>query len=586
VVSDENDEDDYSKSVKPSKKASSTGTTAYWPPERFKGNDGAQPSMDMWAVGVILFIMLCGCHPFDVHGQQTDKEIEASIKKDPRPPLDLELVGHLSDSAVDLILKLMEPDPAKRISAYEMMQHPWVQGETALKEKMQDSDKKLSRFKDIRNKLEAGMFAVLVSQGHSDMRISEARPRNRSNSTRNGKKMTVYSDDDDDNQQQNKNATAHILQRAFAVFDLEGKGFVTSEDLERVATERLGSKVSSDDTKEYLQATSSADALSLSQFNKLFSGLKMKHYPRGHYIFHAGDHGDAMYFLSSGKVEIQTRKGQLVSILRSGDFFGEGSLLDEDACRFTSAKCSTPVDVLEIKRADFDRYMGASAQAKKDLRVKWRARSLMYAKNLLRLQENVKVRTFQKGEVVYKEGEMGKSMFRVDDKDGGELEVSHGSKVVHKYYNGDSFGESSLLFKRPRSSTVTCVSDTCRLYEMKGEDFLAVAEASPEMASSLKNMCRKRLFKKAIKQYSLEKNRGLSDDDIVAAFHDADIDGTGSLNLEEVRRLMHQMDPKFPMSEIKALLKFVDVDEDGQIKLEEFKALFRQFEDEKVTEDE
>ena len=116
---------------------------------------------------------------------------------------------------------------------------------------------------------------------------------------------------------------------------------------------------------------------------------------------------------------------------------------------------------------------------------------------------------------------------------------------------------------------------------MRGEDFMAVMNSSPGMAEALRNMCRKRLFKKAVKQFSLEKNRGLSDEDIVAAFHDADMDKSGSLNVEEVRRLMHRMDPRFPVSEIVALLKFVDVDEDGQVSLEEFKKIFRQFEDEK-----
>lgn len=574
------------------KKASSTGTTAYWPPERFTDQGAkdfvATPGMDMWSVGVILYIMLTGVHPFDVKGVSTDIEIEQTIRADPRPPLDPEIVRHLSDSAIDLILKLMERDPTKRITAYDMLHHPWVRGETALREAIPDSDRKLSQFKDIRYKLEAGMFSVLISQGHSNARLSEAKVRKNSLIKLKQPKKSAPGDDDEDEYEEvdsrsRDDSTAHIMQRAFAVFDAEGKGFVTSDDLERVASERTGSKVSSDDTKQYVQAaSSSANMLSLSQFNKLFSGMNQKHFTRGHYIFHAGDRGDAMYFLSSGKVEIQTRKGQLVAILRSGDFFGEGSLLDADSRRFTSAKCSTPVDVLEIKRNDFDRYMGASEKAKQDLRVKWRARSLAYAKNLLRLQENVKVRNLKKGEVVYKEGDLGTSMYRVDDNDGGELEVAHGDNVVHRYFAGDSFGESSLLFKRPRSSTVTCVSDSCRLHEMKGEDFIAVVESSPEMASSLRNMCRKRLFKKAVKAYSLEKKRGLSDEDIVAAFHDADIDGTGSLNLEEMRRLMHQMDPKFPMSEIRALLKYVDVDEDGQITLEEFKRLFRQFEDEKV----
>lgn len=573
------------------KNASSTGTTAYWPPERFSDNVGdgandenycATPFMDMWSVGVILYIMLTGVHPFDIKGVSSDVEIEQAIRADPRPPLDLDIVGHLSDSGVDLILKLMERDPLKRMTAYEMLQHPWVRGETALKETIPDSDKKLSRFKDIRYKLEAGMFAVLISQGHSDARISEAKVRKKSVNKMKNSTNGLRVQGDEDEEEPRDDSTAHIMQRAFAVFDAAGKGFVTADDLERVANESNGSKVSSDDAKEYLQTASSANTLSLSQFNKLFSGLHQKHYPRGHFIFHAGDKGDAMYFLSSGKVEIQTRKGQLVAILRSGDFFGEGSLLDVESRRFTSAKCSTPVDVLEIRRDDFDRYMGASEKAKTELRLKWRARSLAYAKNLLRLQENVKVLNLKKGDVIYKEGDLGTSMFRVDDNDGGELEVSHGSNIVHKYFSGDSFGESSLLFNRPRSSTVTCVSDSCRLVEMKGEDFIALLESSPEMSSSLRDMCRKRFFKKAVKAYSLEKKRGLSDADIVAAFHDADIDQTGALNLEEVRRLMHRMDPKFPMSEIKALLKFVDVDEDGQITLEEFKRLFRQFEDEKV----
>ena len=128
---------------------------------------------------------------------------------------------------------------------------------------------------------------------------------------------------------------------------------------------------------------------------------------------------------------------------------------------------------------------------------------------------------------------------------------------------------------------MTCASESCRVHEMRGEDFFAVMNSSPGMAEALRNMCRKRLFKKAVKQFSLEKNRGLSDEDIVAAFHDADLDHSGSLNVEEVRSLMHRMDPNFPVSEIVALLKFVDVDEDGQVSLEEFKKIFRQFEDEK-----
>lgn len=130
---------------------------------------------------------------------------------------------------------------------------------------------------------------------------------------------------------------------------------------------------------------------------------------------------------------------------------------------------------------------------------------------------------------------------------------------------------------------MTCVSGTCRLHEMNGEDFLKLVESSPGTAATYRNMCRKRLFKKAVKAYSLSKKRGLSDEDLIKAFHESDIDKSGSLNLDEIRRLMHRMDPDFPMNEIKALLNYVDVDEDGQVGLEEYIRLFRQFEDVKES---
>lgn len=202
-------------------------------------------------------------------------------------------------------------------------------------------------------------------------------------------------------------------------------GYVTGADIGRMVTEHTGEVLNSKDTDEFLKIRSSGESSSapevdLSNFSKLFTGLKHKHYPRGHYIFHAGEEGSSMYFLTSGKVEIQTRKGQLVSILRSGDFFGEGSLLDKSN-RFTTAKCATPVDVIEIKADDFDRYTRTSSETMNELKRKWRARNLVYAKNLLRLERSVKTRTLQKGEVIYREGDVGTSMFRVDDSGGGCL---------------------------------------------------------------------------------------------------------------------------------------------------------------------
>jgi len=48
---------------------------------------------------------------------------------------------------------------------------------------------------------------------------------------------------------------------------------------------------------------------------------------------------------------------------------------------------------------------------------------LANAKNLIRLQTNLTTRILEKGEVVYKEGDVGDSMFLVDEFDGGKLFV-------------------------------------------------------------------------------------------------------------------------------------------------------------------
>ena len=235
-----------------------TGTTGYWPPERFKGHK-LTPAVDTWALGIILYIMLMGFHPFDINCDRSDEEVADAIKANPLPPMDDVYVGHLSDSAKDLIRRLMEPDPTKRMSAYELLHHPWVQGETATTEKIEDSDKRLSKFQDLRYKLEASVFAVLVNQGHPTLTMSEAKRRN--TATPNG------------------SSGVSIMKSVFDVFDEDGKGYVTGEDIGKVVAEHTGEVVKTHDANEFLKAGNQVSELSLSNFSNLFPGMKHKHYP-------------------------------------------------------------------------------------------------------------------------------------------------------------------------------------------------------------------------------------------------------------------------------------------------------------------
>ncbi len=273
-----------------------TGTTAYWPPERFL-NNGSVPdaASDMWAVGIILYIMLTGVHPFDLTGIATDAEIEEQIKRDPTPPITPALTSHLSSSAIDLLKKLFAKHPKERLTADEMLMHPWIGGDEATTEVIEKSAQKLSKFKDLRAVIEAGIFSILIEQGGKEMLLSEYTPN------------LVYKGDRQNSGDKSAAPATSILKRAFEAFDEEGKGFVSADDLGRVLSERTGQQFSDKEKMDLMQATFDGNdsggsaKLSLSSFSNVFAGLKHKHYPRGHIIFHAGEEGDSMYFINSGK---------------------------------------------------------------------------------------------------------------------------------------------------------------------------------------------------------------------------------------------------------------------------------------------
>lgn len=129
------------KSGKKDKGESFSGTIAYWPPELFADGAAPTPASDMWAVGVIMFVLLTGSHPFDKYNDLTDDEIEASIlnvgcKKEQHMELintvvfDERIEG-LSASCIELMRHLMHPDPEQRMSSGKFLRHPWIQGLTA-----------------------------------------------------------------------------------------------------------------------------------------------------------------------------------------------------------------------------------------------------------------------------------------------------------------------------------------------------------------------------------------------------------------------------------------------------------------------
>ena len=78
-------------------------------------------------------------------------------------------------------------------------------------------------------------------------------------------------------------------------------------------------------------------------------------------------------------------------------------------------------------------------------------------------------------------------------------------------------------------------------------------------------MFQKRLFKMAVKRDAMEHKCGISNEDLVTAFELADKDKSGELDYEELRSLMHSMDPTIQEEDIMELMRYIAVDEGGKL---------------------
>ena len=81
-------------------------------------------AVDLWSVGVILYIMLTGFHPYD-QASRIDPRYQSIT--DGYLVEQLEAWGvTLSSEAGDLLQAMLQEDPRARLTLAEVMTHPWV----------------------------------------------------------------------------------------------------------------------------------------------------------------------------------------------------------------------------------------------------------------------------------------------------------------------------------------------------------------------------------------------------------------------------------------------------------------------------
>jgi len=102
------------------------GSFGYAAPEVML-KQGHGKAVDMWSLGVITYTLLCGYSPF--RSENLNDLVDEC--RNGRIVFHERYWKDVSKDAKEFILSLLQPDPKKRVTSNEALQHSWLEGETA-----------------------------------------------------------------------------------------------------------------------------------------------------------------------------------------------------------------------------------------------------------------------------------------------------------------------------------------------------------------------------------------------------------------------------------------------------------------------
>ena len=98
---------------------SACGSPSYAAPEMLNGEKYRGPPVDIWSCGVVLYAMLCGYLPFEDEDNNNDALYDKICEGK------FEIPNYISEKARDLLNKILTTDPKKRLTIYQIKNHPW-----------------------------------------------------------------------------------------------------------------------------------------------------------------------------------------------------------------------------------------------------------------------------------------------------------------------------------------------------------------------------------------------------------------------------------------------------------------------------
>ncbi|XP_031521643.1 serine/threonine-protein kinase SIK1 isoform X2 [Papio anubis] len=100
------------------------GSPPYAAPEVFEGKEYEGPQLDIWSLGVVLYVLVCGSLPFDGPNLPTLRQrvLEGRFR----------IPFFMSQDCESLIRRMLVVDPARRITIAQIRQHRWMRAEPCL----------------------------------------------------------------------------------------------------------------------------------------------------------------------------------------------------------------------------------------------------------------------------------------------------------------------------------------------------------------------------------------------------------------------------------------------------------------------
>jgi len=481
------------------------GTWAYWAPEMFT-NTRYGKEVDMWSLGVILYIVLSGRHPFDAPGR-SDAQMRAAIQSG-KVSFAHEAWANVSYNAKDLIRQLLQLQPRSRLGAPALLQHNWIVGDVS-EVPIRGSDTNLQQYQLVRQKWSAALVASFHRQASLRKRNTDGRaPRGTeeaANDREGGGAYTVGMEE------------RELLAETFKMFDPEGKGYIDAADLAGVIR-RLGQQLTTDELDHMMETLDGAKSGKIhyqDYLNMASTAIKeqTKHFKAGTVIFKEGDRSDYFYLITSGRVRKQTRGQQDFAHGRwlaqdeelvVGDYFGTSAILGSgERQRHSTMVAVTDVQVVALGSDAFEAWQESSRRPSTErspssgalmstrrgtLGPTARRHSLARSLRFINMMSNNEHRKYENGAVLFREGDEGDNMYIIKS---GRVEVSCHGRDGRKYTigqrgEGETCGETSCLKHKPRNTTVTCASpDGCEVLCVSRDDFLQLVRGSWDVARDL-----------------------------------------------------------------------------------------------------